>query len=54
MMRKQMLLETERLLLRPFQLTDVKAFARICADPEVMKYIGGGAHDMVTTEKWIK
>ena len=32
-------LETERLLLRQL-LTDVDLYARICADPEVMRYIG--------------
>jgi RimJ/RimL family protein N-acetyltransferase len=36
-------LETRRLLLRPFQERDLDAYARICADPEVMRYIGTGA-----------
>ena len=35
-------LETPRLLLRPFVDDDLAAFARICADPEVMQYIGAG------------
>lgn len=34
------ILETERLLLRPFRESDLDAYARICADPEVMRYIG--------------
>jgi RimJ/RimL family protein N-acetyltransferase len=33
-------LETERLLLRPFQDSDIDAYAAMCADPEVMRYIG--------------
>lgn len=35
-------LETERLLLRPFEQADLDAFAEICADPEVMRFIGSG------------
>lgn len=34
-------LETERLLLRPFRDDDVDAYAAMCADSEVMRYIGG-------------
>lgn len=37
------ILQTERLLLRPFRESDLEAYARICADPEVMRYIGAGA-----------
>jgi RimJ/RimL family protein N-acetyltransferase len=33
-------LETERLLLRQFRESDLDAFAEICADEEVMRYIG--------------
>jgi RimJ/RimL family protein N-acetyltransferase len=33
-------LETERLRLRPFHETDLDAYAAICADPEVMRYVG--------------
>ncbi len=35
-------LETERLLLRPFREADLDAYARICADPEVMRHMGDG------------
>lgn len=35
-------IETERVLLRPFAPDDLDAFALICADPEVMRYIGDG------------
>jgi RimJ/RimL family protein N-acetyltransferase len=34
-------LETDRLILRMFTLDDAEAYARICADPEVMRYLGG-------------
>lgn len=33
-------LETDRLLLRPFRDTDIDAYAAMCADPEVMRYVG--------------
>jgi RimJ/RimL family protein N-acetyltransferase len=36
------ILETQRLLLRPFRESDLDAYARIYADPEVMRYIGAG------------
>jgi RimJ/RimL family protein N-acetyltransferase len=35
-------LETERLKLRPFVEADLDAYARMCADPETMRYIGLG------------
>ncbi len=37
-----MLLETERLILAPWQESDWIAFAPIARDPEVMRYITGG------------
>lgn len=46
-----MKIETNRLLLRPFNEQDVAAFAQICADPDVMRYIGGGTHSYKETEK---
>jgi RimJ/RimL family protein N-acetyltransferase len=36
------ILETERLRLRPFRNEDLDAYAAICADPEVMRYLGTG------------
>jgi RimJ/RimL family protein N-acetyltransferase len=33
-------IETERLLLRPFRDRDFDAYAEMCADPEVMRYLG--------------
>ena len=35
-------LETDRLILRMFSLDDAEAYARICADPEVMRFLGDG------------
>ena len=35
-------IETERLILRPFTPNDLDNFALICADPEVMRFIGNG------------
>lgn len=34
-----MVLQTERLLLRAFRQDDVDAYAAMCADPEVMRYL---------------
>ncbi|HET7729169.1 MAG TPA: GNAT family N-acetyltransferase [Usitatibacter sp.] len=36
-------LETPRLLLRQFRAADLDAYAELCADPEVMRYLGTGA-----------
>lgn len=33
-------LETTRLRLRPFRDSDLDAYAELCADPEVMRYVG--------------
>jgi RimJ/RimL family protein N-acetyltransferase len=35
-------LETERLRLRPFRLSDHEDYAEMCADPEVMRHFGKG------------
>jgi RimJ/RimL family protein N-acetyltransferase len=35
-------LQTERLVLRCFDASDVEPYARICADPETMRHIGDG------------
>ena len=35
-------IETERLLLRRWREKDLEPYARICADPEVMRYMGRG------------
>ncbi len=36
-------IETERLLLRGWRRGDVEPYARLCADPEVMRFIGKGS-----------
>jgi len=41
-------LETERLILRMFREEDFEHYARICADPEVTRYLGQGN----TLERW--
>jgi RimJ/RimL family protein N-acetyltransferase len=38
----EVVLETERLRLRAFRNSDHAAYAAMCADPEVMRYIGTG------------
>lgn len=35
-------LETDRLILRDWAPQDVRPFSRMCADPQVMRYIGSG------------
>lgn len=36
-------LETTRLILRPWFAADLDKYARLCADPEVMRWIGNGS-----------
>ena len=36
------MIETQRLLLRPFSPADIDSFASLNADPDVMRYIGDG------------
>ena len=48
---KEIQLETERLLLRMWrEETDFEPFAEMCADPEVMRYLGGKPLDRM--EAW--
>jgi RimJ/RimL family protein N-acetyltransferase len=35
-------LQTDRLLLRPFREADLDAYAALCADPEITRYLGDG------------
>jgi RimJ/RimL family protein N-acetyltransferase len=44
-------LETDRLRLRMFRQDDLEAYAAICADPEVMRYLGDGK-PLTRTEAW--
>lgn len=43
-------LETERLIMRMWREADFEAYAELCADPEVMRYLGGKVFDR--TEAW--
>lgn len=42
-------IETERLVLRPFEEADLDAYAAMCADPEVMRYVGD--HGVMSREE---
>ncbi|MFB3921565.1 MAG: GNAT family N-acetyltransferase [Terriglobia bacterium] len=44
-------LETERLTLRMFRAGDLDAYAEMCADPEVMRYINDG-RTLTREEAW--
>lgn len=46
-MTRNIFLETDRLLLRSWEETDIEPFAEICADPEVMRYFP----DVMSREK---
>lgn len=47
-------LETPRLLLRPWTCADLDAYAEICADPEVMEFMGSGPLDRAAAAERIK
>lgn len=36
------IIETDRIFLRPFCIDDIEPFAKICSNPNVMRYIGDG------------
>ena len=38
-------LETDRLKLRMWRESDLDAYAEMCADPMVMRYLGPDGHD---------
>jgi RimJ/RimL family protein N-acetyltransferase len=46
-------IETRRLLLRRWQSKDLDAYSRLCADPEVMRYIGSGPRTREQSEEQI-
>ena len=47
--------DTERLLVRHFQADDLDAFAELCADPEVMRYVGDGTIlSREEVERWLE
>ena len=43
-------LETDRLLLRAWRNEDFETYAKMCADPEIMRYLGGKTLDRM--EAW--
>ena len=47
---QEITLETERLLLRFFRESDFPQYAKICADPEVMRFLSGTP--MTEMEAW--
>jgi ribosomal-protein-alanine N-acetyltransferase len=47
-------LESARLRLRQWREGDLDAYARICADPEVMRYMGSGPLTRAETERRVK
>ena len=36
------IIKADRIYLRPFSIDDIEPFAKICANPNVMRYIGDG------------
>jgi len=53
------IIETERILLRPFCIDDIAPFAKICANPNVMRYIADGkpvSRDIIAEKipEWIE
>lgn len=47
--------ETERLIMRHFAMGDLDAFAALCADPHVMRYVGDGTTlPRSEVERWIE
>lgn len=45
-------LESDRLVLRPFVEDDLDDYARLCADPEVMRHVGSGK-TLDRAESWL-
>lgn len=53
------IIETDRIYLRPFCPDDIESFAKICANPNVMRYIGDGkpvSRDVIAIKipEWIE
>jgi RimJ/RimL family protein N-acetyltransferase len=49
-----MLLETDRLLIRPFRLDDLDAYAKIVADPHVMRLLTGKPQTFDEAKQYIE
>lgn len=50
-MDKNLICETNRLILRPFEITDLEDLAAVYGDAEVMRYIGTGSLTIDETRK---
>ena len=46
------ILETERLVLRPFRESDLDAYADLCADPMVMKFLNATGSTISRADAW--
>jgi RimJ/RimL family protein N-acetyltransferase len=46
------ILETERLILRHFRPADIDAYADLCADPEVMKFLNATGTPISRADAW--
>lgn len=47
-----MILETERLLLRPFRPADIDPYAEMCADSEVMEFLNATGSPISRADAW--
>ncbi len=47
-----MILETERLILRPFREADLDAYAGMAADPDVMRFLSADGSLLTRAEAW--
>lgn len=45
-------IDTERLCLRPFRGADIDAYAGMCADPEVMRYLSATGEPLAREDAW--
>ena len=45
-------LRTQRLLLRQFRTSDIDAYAAMCADPEVTRYLRPAGEPMSRADAW--
>ncbi|MGE0082604.1 MAG: GNAT family N-acetyltransferase [Thiohalomonadaceae bacterium] len=50
----ELILETPRMVMRPWSLDDVPALAEILGDPEVMKHSVRGIYDEAATRKFMQ
>ena len=50
--RGQVILQTERLSLRQFRPDDIDAYAAMCADPEVMRYLSPSGGVLSREDAW--